>query len=113
MDGDGRALTMRECPTLRHLLGAYLHQDWADEFPTVWEGVTAFMRDEPAMVDPLRADVDTLLAEGRSEDALRRLLVDECGIGYWAPGDGLSFSEWLAELRARLTQKDGRGLGAL
>jgi hypothetical protein len=93
---------MSEFPTLRHLLRGYLNQDWPDEFPTIWDGVAAFKRDEPAIVDALRGEIDRLIAEERTEEALRRLLVDELGSGYWPPGDGKTFSEWLSELRERL-----------
>ena len=93
---------MSELRTLQYFMQGYLHQDWPDDFSTVWEAVEKFKNEEPARVEALRADVIELIAERRSEDALRALLVDEFGTGYWAPGDAMTFSEWLLELKERL-----------
>ena len=56
----------------------------------------------PSRVAALRRDVEELIAEGKDEEELKRLLVDELGGEYWPPGDGSTFSEWLLALKASL-----------
>lgn len=87
---------------LKHLLQAYLNQDWPDDYATVWDAVDEFKRSDPARVELLRREVAELIAEGRDEEGLKLLLVDELGGEYWPPGDGSTFSDWLLALKAAL-----------
>jgi hypothetical protein len=88
--------------SLRLLVQGYLHQDWPMDYASVWDAVDAFRASEsPATVASLNADVRQLIDENYDEDALKRLLVDELGSGYFPPGDGSTFSDWLRRVADR------------
>lgn len=93
---------MDDLPALRHFLGAYLHQDWSDEFATADEAVDAFVHDEPGRATTLGQEVSSLLASAPDEARLRKLVLDDLGSGYYPPGDGLTFQQWLRSVRTRL-----------
>ncbi|WP_354697188.1 contact-dependent growth inhibition system immunity protein [Paraconexibacter sp. AEG42_29] len=89
------------------LLGGYLHQDWPYDYGTVWDGVQAFVTGEGmAQVLAARLDVRWLISRGLNENALRTVLVDELGTGYWPPGDGYTIFEWLDRLAVRLREAE-------
>jgi CdiI immunity protein len=87
---------MSDYPTLSYFVGGWLNQDWVEDYDTVWDVVNGFLADEPGKADELRADVHRLVLEGRSDDELKDLLVYEMQCGYYPPGDGLTYSTWLA-----------------
>lgn len=94
---------MTEFPGLEYLMGAYLHQDWGLDHDTVWDVVDHLVSaEQPSVVDELRDDVRRLVAEHRSEEELKTLLLDELDSYYWVYGDNSTFTEWLAELDQRL-----------
>lgn len=92
---------MSDFEALRELLGTYLHQDWHCDYTTVWQAVAAFARDEPDQVPKLKSELARIIAAGKTEEELSELF-DELGSDYWPPGGGLTHSDWLIELRARL-----------
>jgi hypothetical protein len=57
---------------------------------------------EPDLVAELRREVRALRAQHLSDERLKELIGDQLGCDYWPPGDGLTYSTWLAELEARL-----------
>ena len=38
---------MKQLAALELLLGAYLHEDWADDYPDLWHAVDDFTAGEP------------------------------------------------------------------
>lgn len=102
-----RRVAMTRFEQLRQL-GAYLHQDWDVVYGGAWDAVRAFKRD--ASDHDLRAataQAEELRAAGLDEEQLRRVVVDELGVEYWPPGDGLTFQAWLDELVRVLADSAG------
>ena len=89
---------------LRHLMAAYFHQDWWDEYDGSWEsGVHDFARRSPQRVPGLLHDIDTLLDEQLTDDELGRRL-DDLG-NYRHPGDSPSAHiVWLQCIRQLLVE---------
>jgi hypothetical protein len=87
---------------LATLLQAYLHQDWAEDYSSAWDGLQAFLDEEgSAAATGLVEDIRLVMAEQPSEDQLRELVIGELGSGYYPPGDGMGFGAWLAEVAKR------------
>ncbi len=98
-------MTQTSYPALAHFVGAWLHQDWVLDYETVWDALEAFRVEEPSCVDQLRDDVGRLVSAGLSDAELEELVGDRLGCEYWPPGDGLTFSSWLAEVDVRLSRR--------
>jgi len=84
------------------LLGAYLHQDFLDEFATAMEAVESFARTEP--VDVVRAavkDIDLLLTDEQFLHSPDEFL-SELGSCYVPGSDGMTAIEWLRRVRSTL-----------
>lgn len=80
-------------------LGGYLHQDWPLDYDDAGEAIRAFKGDlTAAELEEAVAEVTRITEQHRSEDDLRRVLVDELRIDYWPPGDGLTFRSWFDDL---------------
>lgn len=98
-------MSTTQYPNLRHLLGSYLHQDYADEFPSADEAVRVFARREPPeTVTATAAEISTLLSDTRFHtDASAQLTELDC---YYDPtADGLSPDVWLKAVRDILLQE--------
>ncbi len=86
---------MNDLNALRHLVDAYLHEDFADLHGNAWGAVGAYARDEPEHAPQLRGEITQLLSACESESALEGALVD-LGLGYLPTGDGWdSHRTWL------------------
>ncbi|MBX9582738.1 MAG: hypothetical protein K2X87_20730 [Gemmataceae bacterium] len=90
-------------PTLSQFLGAYLHQDWPEEFSTPEAAIEAFRRREPAdSVRAIRAELEQVIHEAQQSSDPSRLLYD-LGCYYDPRADGRSVSDWLAHVRKVLS----------
>jgi hypothetical protein len=95
---------MKQLAALELLLGAYLHEDWADDYPDLWHAVDDFTDGEPQAARHLRADVEQVLSQCQSEQELQHALRQH-GIVYYPPGDGWdSYRTWLLAVAARVEQ---------
>jgi len=89
---------MSDHEALAQLLGAYLNQDWSDDYVDIWAGIDEFISDERILAGRVREEVNSVLVEYPSEAALRVLLTTELHSGYW-PGDGpFAHRDWLREV---------------
>lgn len=89
-------------PALSQFLGAYLHQDWPEEFSTPEAAVEAFHRREPAdSVRAVCAELEQAIYEAQQSTDPSRLLSD-LGCYYDPRADGRSVPEWLAHVRTEL-----------
>jgi len=80
-------------------LGAYLHQDWYDEYPDEWAALDDFLADgPPENAQVFRADIAALLAEHPAEEDVRRIVLDELGSSCLAEVDGWTYRDWLQAL---------------
>lgn len=94
-----------ELPALWLFLGAYLHQDWQDDYASTQEAFRDFLASEPQDASAIRAELRTVLDSGRDEQALENLVRD-CGSFYTPRNDGIATSAWLAGLLALRTSSD-------
>lgn len=85
------------------LFAGYLNLDWSEDYDDVWSAVRDFVESEPS-AGRIPYEVRVLLAEGHSEEELRRIVVDELGCGYLPEADGWRYDGWLAELCARVAE---------
>ncbi|MFL6164049.1 MAG: contact-dependent growth inhibition system immunity protein [Jatrophihabitantaceae bacterium] len=90
---------MTEYPTLWHFFGAYLYQDWLDEYADEWAAVDGFIADcPPEYPRLLRAEIAALLAEHPTEEEVRKVVFDDLGSCYLAEVDGWKYRDWLKAL---------------
>lgn len=94
---------MPEYPTLSHLLGAYLHQDFLDEFRSPTAAVEAFLNDEPALRRALTGEIDAVLRDERFLASPDFMLLD-LGCSYNTHADGLTAAAWLLQVRRMLQE---------
>ena len=87
---------------LRHLMSAYFHQDWVDEYVGSWQdAVDDFVRRSPDRVVPAATQADALLTEPLSNDELGRRLYD-LGNYRHAGDEPDAYASWLREVAERL-----------
>jgi hypothetical protein len=86
-------------PHLALLLGAYFHQDWADDHASARDVVREFAAGETAeAVSGARRDIARLL-EVCPEDAALEVALAALGSYYQPSGSGESACGWLADVR--------------
>lgn len=85
-------------PALRHLMQAYLHQDY-DLVGTVDENLDAFVSEDPGLAERLPGEVDELLAT-TTEDGDLRNAVREMGCQL-RPEQG-TYRDWLQQIANRV-----------
>ena len=90
---------MTSTPALRHLLGAYLNQDWFDFYPDENAAIDDFIRETPDLVDSLPREVDDLLAS--RDDLELESYLDSIGNEY-LPSDDLGYRGWLTQIADRV-----------
>ena len=91
---------MTEVPALKRLIGAYVNEDWPEFYEDVWAAVDDFITGAPTLAQQLPAEIDTVLHEQRSEEALEPFL-DSLGLGYQPPPGAHRFSSFLTEVARR------------
>lgn len=86
-------------PRVRHFFGAYLHQDFVEDYGSADGALEAFLRDSP---DPaaLSDEIQQLLAAATTEDALEDAC-DRLGSCYYAPWNGETYRDWLLQVCRR------------
>jgi CdiI immunity protein len=86
-------------PTLARFFGAYLHQDWNDDYADEWAAVHAFLADGPPENAQLfRAEISSLLAEHPAEEEVRQIVLDDLDSCCLVEVDGWTFRDWLKAL---------------
>ncbi|GIZ52340.1 contact-dependent growth inhibition system immunity protein [Noviherbaspirillum aridicola] len=89
-------------PALRHLFGAYFHQDFDLEYKDAEDAINGFLSLEPQQeIEASVVELHDLLKLGLSESDLERLLI-RLGLAYDATSTGLTNSEWLEHVKQRL-----------
>ena len=93
-------------PALRHLLQGYLNEDWPDEYGDPSRAVEDFLSGEPELAGRLEGDIWNALVSSSDEAELESLVVLELGSGYFPPGEGLTFQDWLIAVARRVRRFD-------
>jgi hypothetical protein len=88
-------------PALLHLMGAYLNQDWPEDYADEWEAlddlVLGAKSDAPALPLEIAWVLATYPTEGEIEEYMRSL-----GSGYAADPDEGGYRGWLIEVSRRV-----------
>jgi hypothetical protein len=97
---------MTEYPAFVQFVSCYLHLDWTYDYDSdVWGAVEDFARSEPRYAPLIGAEIEALLASGRSEHQLRTLIVDELDGQYWLEDDDpQTYRGWLTAVAERVAQ---------
>jgi len=88
---------------LRHFFGAYMHQDWADE----WAVADQFVRDEPFSVAAFAAEMEQLLANSPEEEQLSHMLLDDFGAAAMVENLGWKYCDWLQAMADHVQKTAG------
>lgn len=90
---------MTKYPTLERFFGAYLHQDWRDDYADEWAAVDGFIADgTPEDPEFFRAEVALLLAQHADEEEVRNIVLDDLDSNYLADVSGWKYRDWLQAL---------------
>jgi hypothetical protein len=88
-----------EWDELSALFGAYLNQDWQDEYGNdVWDAVGSFRSGESATAVTCAADQVRRILDADHDEEQLRAITDHLGIEYHPPADGWTYNGWLVEL---------------
>jgi hypothetical protein len=87
-----------EWDELSQLFGAYLHQDWQDEYDDVWDAVRDFRSGTSALRVAAAADQVRRILDVNREEARLDAIIGRLGIEYDPPKDGWTYLGWLTEL---------------
>ena len=98
---------MRDYPMLRHFFGAYMHQDWHDEFPDEWAAADEFVADEPFSLAAFATEMDQLLANCPDEQQLRDKLLDSFGAAAMVENRGWKYRDWLQAMAEHVHKASG------
>ncbi len=88
---------MMHTPTIEHFFGAYLHQDWTDEFETSIEALRQFAHDEPGDVRSLLDELRELSNRNLSDSEFEEF-AEKRGSFYLAANHNGGYRQWLSEL---------------
>lgn len=95
---------MKQLAALELLLGAYLHEDWADDYPDLWHAVDDFIAGEPQAAPHFSAEAQYVLAHCQSEQEIQ-LTLHNLGMKYYPPGDGWdTYRSWLLAVAAHVEE---------
>jgi hypothetical protein len=98
-------MTKREATfeNLRQLLGGYFHQDWHAE-ATSWDEQLRSMGQHEARerLSAALVDIEKLLERQHTEAEIAQILSRDLGCDFYPPGVGLSYHEWLNQVRVFL-----------
>lgn len=95
-----------EFPALWQFLGAYLYQDWQDEYTSTETAFRDFLHGDPTSARQVAAEITAVLESGRDEAALDQLLRD-AGSYYLPSLHGLPARPWLVGLLGMCPAADG------
>jgi CdiI immunity protein len=86
-----------DLPALWLFAGAYLHQDWLEDYDSTDAAFQDFLRSEPRHAPAAASELRTVLASDLDDSAVDELL-HEAGSFYSPDADGLTAREWLTRL---------------
>lgn len=90
---------------LEQLLGSYFHQDWPLEHDSYRGVVDEMCASEPVLIiQAAVAELTSLLEKFPTEDNLRQNLVNEIGCYFEPNSEGLTYREWLEQVKLFLMQ---------
>lgn len=101
-------MNQKDYPALWQFLGAYLHQDWRDDYADTQAALLDFMEGEPAFAPKLASEIDHLLASmPTSRDTESAIL--SLGSFFVPSACGQDSREWLSLIRAEASRMRQHG----
>ncbi len=94
-------------PALRHLMGAYFHQDFFVSYGGVWETLEQFTRDAPEEAELLPREIGLVLDTHATEAEVEAFL-NELGCEYLVQPDDGGYRGWLTEIARRIRAAAGQ-----
>ena len=88
----------QQYPALWQFFGAYLHQDWREEYDSPSAALRDFVSASPGLAVELPAELERVLASTADDDALEEALVD-LGSFFVPSRAGQNPRDWLLALR--------------
>ena len=93
-----------ETPALEHLVGAYFHLDWADEFDDdPWRALDAFISGTPDLAPRVPEEVSALLRELPTDDEVGAYLA-ALGSAFTPSREDSGYRGWLTEVARRVRE---------
>ena len=89
---------MNDYPALRRFFGAYLHEDWSDEFPDEWAAADEFARGEPLEAPNFGSEMGRLFTNYTEEGQLRHVLLYDFGAAILIEHKGWKYRDWLQSM---------------
>lgn len=89
----------QQYPALWHFCGAYLHQDWRDEYDSTTEALRDFVDGSPNLASRLPREVDQALDTTPDEVTADDLLAN-LGCSFVPSRAGLDPRDWLRQMKA-------------
>ena len=97
---------MTQYPNLWQFFAGYLGPDWPDEYANEWAALDEYLRDDPDAAPMFCREVQALLAEHPSEEAVRQVIFDDFKSAYLA--DGWKYRDWLQALSDHVAKATGQ-----
>ena len=96
-------MNQTDYPSLWQFLGAYLHQDWRDDYADTQEALLDFMEGEPAFAPELASEIDRLLASTATSRETESAIL---GLGscFVPSANGQDSREWLGLIRTEASR---------
>ncbi|KRE97413.1 hypothetical protein ASG76_01430 [Nocardioides sp. Soil774] len=88
----------QQYPALWQFLGAYLHQDWREEYESTSDAVQDFVTGSRVLAVNLPPEIDDVLASATDDVSLEELLVD-LGSFFIPSRAGLDPRDWLRQMK--------------
>lgn len=96
-------MNQTDYPSLWQFLGAYLHQDWRDDYADTEEALLDFMEGEPAFAPQLDTEIEHLLASTLTSSETESAILD-LGSFFVPSASGQDSREWLQLIRAQASR---------
>lgn len=88
-----------DTPTLKHLMGAYFHQDFEEVDGGAQQALSAFLADGPDKAAALLREIADVLHRFPAEADVDTFLTG-LGCAYWAPPEEGGYRGWLTDIAA-------------
>ena len=85
--------------TIQNFFGAYFHEDWKEDDPSVDAVVQRYLRSHNTKeIRDLIEDIEQYMKDHPDDDELLRLLFDDLGCYYVPTADGLTARQWMTHV---------------
>lgn len=90
-------LCPEQCPALELFLGAYLHQDWQDDYSSTEAAFEDYLASESTLALEIPHELNAVLSSGETDADILEL-IRKAGSYYLPDAHGLSARTWLTGL---------------